>query len=445
MRCGFIFRRDLRLEDNTCLSRALDECEEVIPLFILDPRQVENNPYKSPFALGFMLDTLLELNERLEQMGSKLHVIKGVAEEVVKDLSLDKIYVNEDYTPFSVMRDAKIAKVKRLVSCEDLLLTPKEFFVRKGKPYSVFTHFYNDARKLQVREPISFTKNFGTMPLPGVELLDEVKDVKRGTLAGGRKEGLRQLERAKKVDYSLRNFPASPGTTRLSPYLKFGVLSVREVYHGVSNEEIRRQLYWRDFYTLIAHYNPHVFGNSYKREFNCIKWENNEEKFKLWSEGRTGYPIVDAGMRELNSTGFMHNRTRMITASFLVKVLHIDWRWGERYFATRLVDFDPSVNNGNWQWVASTGTDYMFRNFNPWIQQRKFDPEAEYIRTWVPELEKEPTMVIHEIYKYKVPGYPSPIVDYAEEVRRARLLYEESLALCQGKSIETYISRESGQ
>ncbi|MCG3109020.1 hypothetical protein L3N51_01310 [Metallosphaera sp. J1] len=433
MPCVFVFRRDLRLDDNTCLLRALQECDEVIPVFVLDPRQIGDNPYKSKFALGFMVDSLEDLDGQLRRRGSRLHVLRGYPEKVLPELG-GTVYFNEDYTPFSLTRDNAIREAMqgRVTSCEDLLLTTKDFFIRKGKPYSVFTHFYNDAKKVEVRKPVTNDrKNYAEVDLPGVEVVD--LEVER-SIPGGRTEGLKVLERAGKVDYSLRNFPGVEGTTRLSPYLKFGVISPREAYWAV-NEEIRRQLYWRDFYTLLAYYNPHVFGHSYRREYDCITWKWNEAHLEAWKQGRTGYPIVDAGMRELNGTGFMHNRTRMITASFLVKVLHVDWRIGERYFATRLVDYDPAVNNGNWQWVASTGADYMFRVFNPWLQQRKFDPDARYIKRWVPELRDLPAETIHEIYRFKVSGYPSPIVDYAEEVRKARRMYEDSVAICGKKGL----------
>ncbi|MCH1771199.1 MULTISPECIES: deoxyribodipyrimidine photo-lyase [Metallosphaera] len=434
MPCAFVFRRDLRLDDNTCLLRALQECDEVVPVFVLDPRQLGDNPYKSAFALGFMVDSLLDLDMQLKHRSSRLHILQGYPEKVLPELKVEAIYFNEDYTPFSLRRDNAIREAMhgRVKSCEDLLLTPKDFFVRKGKPYTVFTHFYNDTRKLEVRKPMkNDMRNYLTLDLPGTEVLK--LEVERG-ISGGRQEGLKRLERARNLDYSMRNFPGVEGTTRLSPYIKFGVVSPREVYWAV-NEEIRRQLYWRDFYTLLAYYNPHVFGHSYKREYDCIPWKWNEAHLEAWKQGKTGYPIVDAGMRELNETGFMHNRTRMITASFLVKVLHVDWRIGERYFATKLVDYDSSVNNGNWQWVASTGADYMFRVFNPWLQQRKFDPDAVYIKTWVPELKDLPAEKIHEIYRFKVSGYPSPIVDYSEEVKKARKMYEDSVALCSKKGL----------
>ncbi len=432
MKCAFIFRRDLRTRDNTGLMRASQECEEVVPTFILDPRQLENNPYRSEFAVNFMLDSLTYLDEELRELGSKLHVLRGVAEEVVAHMDVDRVYVNEDYTPFSIRRDVEMSKVKPMTSTEDLLLTPKESFLKNGKPYSVFTRFYLDVKGIPVRRPLGTPKGLVEDHYPGVETLP------RGEPSMAR-EWRDYLERASRTDYSKRNYPYLDTTTRLSPFLKFGVVSVREVYHAVG-EQIRRQLYWRDFYTLLAYYNPHVFSGAYKREFDQVKWENDPEKFKLWCQGMTGFPFVDAGMRELNSTGFMHNRTRMVTASFLTKVLHVDWRWGERYFASKLVDYDPSVNNGNWQWVASTGTDYMFRVFNPWLQSKKFDPEAQYVKKWVPELREVPPQVIHEIYKHEVKGYPRPIVNYEEEVRKARVYYGvEGKERPRGASLDSFM------
>ncbi|MEM3347759.1 MAG: deoxyribodipyrimidine photo-lyase [Metallosphaera sp.] len=432
MICLFLFRRDLRLEDNTCLIKALRECDEVVPLFIIDPRQVEDNPYKSPFAIGFMIDSLLELDQDLKTVGSRLHLLKGFPEEIIPKINADAVYMNEDYTPFSRQRDERIKeKVKgKLVTCEDLLLTEKRLFLKEGKPYSVFTRFYVDVKDKPVRRPeVNNLKNYGEMKdITDVKLLENLH-FQRSSFKGGRRAALDALNRAQTIDYSLRNFPGLPGTTRLSPYLKFGVLSPREVYYSV-NEEIRRQLYWRDFFTLLAYYNPYVFGHAYKREYDCVPWVNDTNLFNAWTQGKTGYPIVDAGMRELNNTGFMHNRTRMITAFFLVKVLHVDWRWGEKYFATKLVDYDPSVNNGNWQWVASTGVDRMFRIFNPWLQQKKFDPEAVYIKEWVPELRDLSPADIHNVYALNVDGYPKPIVNYLEEVRKAREYYEKSRSTC---------------
>jgi deoxyribodipyrimidine photo-lyase len=224
----------------------------------------------------------------------------------------------------------------------------------------------------------------------------------------------------------LRDFPAEEFSTSLSPYMKFTVCSPREVYYAIcdrlsSRHELIRALYWRDFFTCIAFFFPHVFKSSFNPKFDKLKWSNNKKAFERWCEGTTGFPIVDAGMRELNTTGYMHNRVRMITASFLIKDLHIDWRWGEKYFAQNLIDYDPAVNNGNWQWVASTGCDAQpyFRIFNPWSQQKKFDADCLYIKRWVPELEKVPIKNIHGWYDEKLrtgsTNYPEPMIDHSEE------------------------------
>jgi len=435
VRCAFVFRRDLRLYDNTGLMLAGEECNEVIPIFFLDPRQVEDNPYLSPRALEFMLQSLENLDEELQDLGSRLHVVKAIPEALIGKIQVEAVYLNYDYTPFSRARDegmkeALRAKGKKLISSEDLLLTGRDFFEREG-PFTVFTHFYRRAKALKVREPKDeLPRNLGVMEsLPGVEVL---KGLRRQEILfkGGRKEALKILERAKSINYEQRDHPYLDQTTHLSPYIKFGVLSIREVFHNLDREDLRRQLYWRDFYTLLAHYNPQVFRGPFKREYYCVRWENDPVKLEAWKEGRTGYPIVDAGMRELKSTGYINGRVRLLVSSFLVKILHVDWRIGERYFATQLVDYDPSVNNGNWQWVASTGVDYMFRVFNPWLQQRKFDPEAKYVKKWVEELREQRPEIIHEIYNHEVKGYPRPIVDYTEEVAKSREEYRRAREEC---------------
>ncbi|MEW9492140.1 MAG: deoxyribodipyrimidine photo-lyase [Candidatus Aramenus sulfurataquae] len=426
MLCAFVFRRDLRLDDNTGLISAMRECEQVAPIFVIDPRQVENNEYKSEKALTFMFNSLRELDQEIRDKGGKLFVFKGIAEEVIAKL-LDKVeavYLNEDYTPFSKMRDLAIAeackrKGKAFRSFEDYLLTPKAEF----KGFSNFTSFYNHVKGLKVREPVKNDyKNFFTGKLMEEAELPEPQPA--GRFKGGRKEGLYLVERAKHIDYSRRDYPAEGNVSYLSPHLKFGTVSPREVYYALrENLAFTRQLFWRDFYTLLAYYNERVFQEPFKAKFKDIKWENDRVLFELWKRGKTGYPIVDAGMRELNNTGYMHNRVRMISAFLLTKVFLVDWRWGEKYFAQKLVDYDPSVNNGNWQWVASTGVDYTFRVFDPWKQQKKFDPNAKYIKTWVEELRDYPPHVIHEAYSREIPGYPRPVVDWRERVEKARELY----------------------
>ncbi len=218
------------------------------------------------------------------------------------------------------------------------------------------------------------------------------------------------------------------------PHNKFGTVSIREVFHLVKkelsqNHPLIRQLYWRDFFTTIAWCYPHMFGHAFQRKFDQLPWNTSNADFKRWCAGMTGFPLVDAGMRQLNQTGFMHNRARLIVGSFLVKDLHIDWQWGEKYFAQHLIDYDPAVNNGNWQWIASTGCDHQpyFRIFNPWLQQKKFDPDCVYIKRWVPELRNKDPKIIHTWYNQKHPanGYPVPMLDHAKESIVTKELYKK--------------------
>ncbi|MCM2325813.1 MAG: DNA photolyase family protein, partial [Candidatus Woesearchaeota archaeon] len=265
--------------------------------------------------------------------------------------------------------------------------------------------------------------------------LDEVTYVKNPQLIthGGRKEGLKILSSLGRfAGYSEdRNYPSRELTTKLSPHNKFGTLSIRETYYEITRQlgefsVLLNELYWRDFFTHIGYFFPHVFGHAFKNKYDNIKWKDDELKFKAWCEGKTGFPIVDAGMRELNSTGFMHNRVRMITASFLIKDLHIDWRKGEKYFATKLIDYDPCVNNGNWQWAASTGCDAQpyFRIFNPWLQQERYDYECRYIKRWLPELKDIGYKSIHNIKNEPVKGYVSPIIRHDIEKDIALEMYK---------------------
>lgn len=422
----FIFRRDLRVVDNTGLIAALNNSKLVIPCFIFTPEQIEKNPYRSDKCLQFMLECLEDLEDQLKKAEGKLYFFHGEPEEIVakcvRDLEIDAVFVNQDYTPYSIRRDKKIESVCKKNKVEfrshhdALLHEPEETLKADGKPYAVFTPYYRNASRLKVPKPQKTTKtNFYKKSIPFAT--DKFPKTGEKTLIkGGRKEGLKLLSRIGKVDYKKRDFPAEEmGTSHLSPYLKFTVISPREAYHQISHNEIIRSLYWRDFFTHLAYFFPHVFGSSFHKKYDKIKWDSKGSNFKRWCEGKTGFPIVDAGMRELNATGLMHNRVRMIAASFLVKDLHIDWREGEKYFAQHLIDYDPAVNNGNWQWVASTGADAQpyFRVFNPWIQQKKFDPDCVYIKKWLPELKQASNEEIHE-------GKASdPILDHSKEAKTA--------------------------
>jgi len=448
----FIFRRDLRLEDNTGLIYALKNSKAVIPCFIFTPEQIESNAYRSDHCLKFMIESLRDLEEQLNDRKAKLYFFQGKPEEIIQQcidkLSIDAVIINRDYTPYSCKRDAKIESVCKkhkiaFSSFDDALLNPPEETLKKDqKPYTIFTPYFKNASKLEIPAPIpnraknyfrgiiSFSKNSSILSkiLPKQAIQNE--------LAGGRKEALKLLKKlnTKKTYAKLRDFPAEDGTTHLSAYLKFNVCSPREVYEAIclqlgSHHDLIRSLYWRDFFTSIAFFFPHVFKGAFHPKYDKMKWSYDKKAFEKWCQGMTGFPIVDAGMREMSATGLMHNRSRMITGSFLVKDLHIDWRWGEKYFAQHLIDYDPAVNNGNWQWVASTGCDAQpyFRIFNPWNQQKKFDPECLYIKKWIPELQDVPPKVIHtwcdKKHLIKECNYPTPMIDHASEAKKALKAY----------------------
>lgn len=450
----FIFRRDLRLEDNTGLINALQNSEKVIPCFIFDPRQCEKNSYKSLCAIQFMLESLADLEQQLKQKKSQLFLFQGIPEKIVETIiqtkSIDAVYLNRDYTPFSQRRDEaiKIICMQHAVifrSFDDALLnSPKIALKSDGKPYEIFSPFYNKMEKIPVEKPKKnpyFNYYLGKIPstVKKEKIFENLLEKRKFDInsKGGRKECLKKLTQLKKIkNYNKdHNYPFKKTTTELSPHLKFTTCSVREIYHAINkkipeSKNILRELYWRDFFTTIAFYFPHVFGHAYRTKYDSLPWENNKKLFAAWCQGKTGFPIVDAGMRQLNQTGYIHNRIRLITASFLVKDLHIDWRLGEKYFAKKLIDYDPAVNNGNWQWVASTGVDAQpyFRIFNPWLQQRKFDPDCLYIKKWVPELQHLNKKIIHHWHKSSyhllVSNYPAPIVNHEIEALKAKGLYK---------------------
>jgi len=397
-----------------------------------------------------MIESLEELDEEFRKTKKKLYFFYGHPEQIVdqclQELGVDQVFVNRDYTPYSQKRDQKIAVVckKRGAAFHQfddaLLHRPEDTLKADHCPYAVFTPYFRRASQLKVAKPQNVRLgHFYSGPIAFAKerlILHKVLP-KRSVhlLKGGRRAGLKILANIKEfASYrSNRDFPAKD-TTHLSPYLKFNVCSVREIYHAIcaklgSRHELIRSLYWRDFFTSIAFFFPYVFEGAFHSKFDQIAWNYDQKAFLRWCEGKTGFPIVDAGMREMNATGFMHNRARMICASFLVKDLHIDWRRGEKYFAQMLIDYDPAVNNGNWQWVAGTGSDAQpyFRVFNPWIQQKKFDPQCVYIKRWVPELRSIAPAAIHRWeQECSSSFYFEPMVDHNEEsqeaIRRYRLI-----------------------
>lgn len=446
----FIFRRDLRIQDNQALLKALTLSEHVITCFIFDPQQIGSaNSYRSSNSIQFMLHSLTELAQEFRQRDGRLYFFAGHPEDVLRKIaakiSLGALFVSKDYTPFSTQRDKLMEKfcTKNNIDfyqVDDVLLHAPEHVTKKdGMFYSIFTPFYKKARLLPVAQPHKNTaKNYFTKKLipeknPATVLTGKNTKLFRH---GGRKEALNILKSLHKYKEYLntRDIPALP-TTGLSAHLKFGTISVREVYYTIIEKlgkahPLLRQLYWRDFFTHIAYHRPDVFGSAFYKQYNHLVWNKSEKDFEKWCTGTTGFPLVDAGMRQLNTTGYMHNRVRMVVASFLVKDLHIDWRKGEKYFAQQLVDYDPALNNGNWQWVASTGCDAQpyFRIFNPWLQQKKFDPEALYIKRWLPELKNIPVKDIHTWYKREKPlkQYPLAMLNHSAEAAYAIQLFKKA-------------------
>lgn len=453
-RALFIFRRDLRLQDNRGLLSALRAADEVILSFIFSPEQIEQNPYRGDRCLQFMIESLEDLESEISGHKGKLYLFYGKPEQIVAEciekLDVGGVFVNCDYTPYSIQRDQKIEDVCNKHSIlfhadHDLLLHPiDETLKTDGRPYAVFTPFYRHASKFDVAKPEQnrcsryFAKSIDFSAERSI--YKEILPKRLKQTPGGRSEGLKILENIEAFSKysSERDLPALDKTTHLSPHLKFTTCSVREVYYAIVHclgpeSELIRSLYWRDFFTWIAFHFPYVFKSAFKAKFGNIHWKNDENSFKRWCEGKTGFPLVDAGMRELNQTGFMHNRVRMITASFLIKDLHLNWQWGEKYFAQRLIDYDPAVNNGNWQWSASTGCDAQpyFRIFNPWSQAKKFDPDCRYIKKWVPEICALSPQVIHGWFLEKhyrlCKDYPSPMIDHSSEAKVALDIYKSDV------------------
>jgi deoxyribodipyrimidine photo-lyase len=421
----FWFRRDLRLEDNHGLFQALSSEVPVLPLFIFDTHILDRLPTKRDARVEFIHRSLQHVQEAL---GGHLCVKHGNPEDVFRSLFQEwevvKIYTNHDYERYGLERDTKIKAIAQengiqFQSYKDQVVFEKdEVLSGAGTPYTVFTPY---SRKWKALLQEIELPNY-----PSATLSNYVADkftIPSLSDIGFQSSGLvfpgQDVEDGLIKSYATdRDFPAKPGTSRLSVHLRFGTVSIRSlVRRALGKSEVwLNELIWRDFYFNILHHFSHISeGHSFRKEYDRMNWRNNEEEFKAWCEGKTGYPIVDAGMRELNATGFMHNRVRMIVASFLVKHLLIDWRWGEAYFAEKLLDFDFAANNGGWQWAAGSGCDAApyFRVFNPTLQTQKFDQSLAYIKKWVPELQEL--------------TYPAPIVNH--EFARARVLEAYKVAL----------------
>jgi len=439
----FIFRRDLRIIDNNGLNLLNEKCKNIFAIFIFTPEQVgSGNKYKSDNAVQFMIESLEDLASQISKMGGKLYTFYGHNDKVISDCikvwNIDIVCFNLDITPYAKERDTKIIKM-----CEHMktyvmydydyyLHQPGTIVNGSGEPYQKFTPYYETCLKKKVEPPANMRKiHFKRSETDIANQISLEQAMKKFThlnpdilVRGGRPEAIKTLKTAMRTQthYVKTHNELNKQTTLLSAYIKFGCISIREVYKTLrSKPAIIRQLIWRDFYANILYSFPHVLGHAMKQKYNKIHWHHNNNWFKKWCDGETGFPIVDAGMRQLNTSGYMHNRARLIVASFLTKTLLIDWREGEKYFATMLTDYDPASNNGNWQWTASTGADSQpyFRIFNPWEQTKEWDPDCEYIKKWIPELddvsEKDILNWETEWNNHKDIKYPKPMVDYKKQ------------------------------
>jgi deoxyribodipyrimidine photo-lyase len=424
----FWFRRDLRIEDNVGLFHALNGVEPVLPIFIFDPNILNKLSSKSDVRVHFIYESLKNLSEKINSKSGNLHVYFDEPLNVFKALALEyeivSIYSNQDYEKYALERDFKIKlwaeqqQTTFLQYKDQVIFEKDEVLTAQNTPYTVFTPY---SRKW--KEKLSLSPIKRVLSENSIRYLNKKSVFPSLESLGFVKSNLQFPDSFVSFDLirnyaSLRDFPSLEATSKLSVHLRFGTISIRSlVEKSLGNSEVwLNELIWRDFYFNILYHFPHINeGNSFRKEYDLIEWRNNEKEFEAWKSGNTGYPIVDAGMRELNATGFMHNRVRMIVASFLIKHLLIDWRWGEAYFAEKLLDFDFSANNGGWQWASGSGCDAApyFRVFNPYLQTDKFDKQLLYIKKWVPEFQEF--------------SYPKPIVDHDFARKRVLEVYKKAL------------------
>jgi deoxyribodipyrimidine photo-lyase len=428
----FWFRRDLRLNDNKGLFHALQSKLPVYPIFIFDQNILDELP-EDDVRVTFIHQTLASLKKSLIEMGSDLRCFYGTPQAIFRQLTdnenLKAVFFNRDYEPYAMQRDAMVAEI---LSQQDLakhsfkdhvIFEKDEVLKDNGEPYTVFTPYKRKWLATLESVPASFQS------IPSESHLDRLARCDPSPMIGLDEMGFK----ATKIPYPdiqvpqsviksydrTRNFPSlENGTSKLGIHFRFGTISIREKARKAAklNQTYLNELIWRDFYSQILANFPRVATEAFRPAYDRIPWRNNQEEFKAWCQGMTGYPLVDAGMRQLNETGYMHNRVRMVVASFLTKHLLIDWRWGEAYFAQKLLDFDLASNNGGWQWAAGSGTDAApyFRIFNPESQLQKFDKEHVYVRRWIPE--------------FGTQEYPAPIVDHKMARERCLKVYKEALA-----------------
>ena len=427
----FWFRRDLRLDDNVGFYNALKSDHKVLPIFIFDEEILSKLP-EDDARVTFIFDTLQEMrNELQEKYGSSIAMLKGkpsaVFKQLIKDYSIDTVFTNRDYEPYAKERDKEIEAILseeniNFKTFKDQVIFEQDEVVKSdGDPYKVYTPYMKlwkkEFEKIDLK--IYYTNDFldnliENSRLPNLSLADI------GFKKSSQKITPYTVTPTLIQEYEdTRNFPAQDATSRLGPHLRFGTASIRKMVKKAiaeKNEIFWSELIWREFFTQILWHFPHTKDEAFKSKYDRIEWRNNEDDFKKWCKGETGYPLVDAGMRQLNETGFMHNRIRMLVGSFLCKHLLIDWRWGEAYFAEKLHDYDMASNVGNWQWVAGSGVDASpyFRIFNPTTQIDKFDKDLKYIKKYVSNYGKD--------------SYPDKMVDHKEARERCLKVYKEAVS-----------------
>ncbi|WP_395062751.1 cryptochrome/photolyase family protein [Flavobacterium sp.] len=424
----FWFRRDLRLDDNVGLFHALSADEEVLPIFIFDDSILSQLP-KQDARVTFIHNQLEKIQKQLQEIGKSLAIFHGnpfdVYQKLISENIIKSVYTNHDYEPYARKRDLdlyhlfKKNNIEFKTSKDQVIFEKSEVVKDDGTPYVVYTPYSNKWKeRFKQIELINYNSEdyLHKIVLHSYPFLS-LSDI--GFETSSIKVTPFDISNNLIDNYeATRNFPALNKTSYLGIYLRFGAVSIRKMISKAiesKNETFFKELIWREFFMQILWHFPHTTKSSFRPKYDAIVWENNEDLFQKWCKGKTGYPFVDAGMRELNATGHMHNRVRMITASFLCKHLLIDWRWGETYFATKLLDYEQASNVGNWQWAAGSGVDAApyFRIFNPTEQVKKFDKELKYIKKWIPELE-----TLH---------YPAPIVEHKEAREKCLKVYKEAV------------------
>ena len=424
----FWFRRDLRLEDNTALEKALASGLPVLPVFIFDTNIIDELP-RDDARISLIHEKLLEINGILNRSGSSVKVLKGdpakIWKQLISESDIHAVYINKDYEPYAINRDNKIEQIlkkngiKLFGFRDQVIFEEGEITKTDNNPYTIFTPYKNRWMKVLNENPLRMSAIVNNKSGNYLKCRYEFPSLQEIGF-------LKSTIKARPYDLSVipeyhkyRDLPAADRTSYLSPHLRFGTVSIRHLVGTALNRNpgFLNELIWREFFMQILFHFPTVVTDNFKPVYDFIQWRNDEKEFRRWCDGETGYPIVDAGMNQLNKSGYMHNRVRMITAGFLCKHLLIDWRWGEAYFARKLLDYELSSNNGNWQWAAGTGCDAApyFRIFNPETQQKKFDPKQEYIRKWVDN--------------YGKPDYPEKIVDHDFARQRALAVYKAGVKI----------------